>query len=72
MNVLCVKRGCVKYVPDNASCANKNAVRNVVLKSLSPRRGECADVVCRGEDGDPICMVCLAEMTNDSDGGGQS
>ena len=62
-----MRRGCVKFVRDNVSCVRKNDVPNVVLKSC-PVEGTGL-IWCRGEEGDPICMVCLAEMSNDNDRG---
>jgi len=38
------------------------------VEELSPWRMRL--MLCRGEEGDPICMVCLAEMANDNGGGG--
>lgn len=52
-------------------CEQERCSKCCVEEFVPQEGGECADVVCRGEDGDPICMACLAEMTNDSDGGGQ-
>ena len=39
------------------------------VEEFSPG-GRSRLTLCRGEEGDPICMVCLAEMSNDNNGHG--